>query len=159
MLDEVDLLLHPLKSELHWPLGARGALDFTQGKGGPGLRWRLPQWLLGAVTAAWDGQLTCDVSDSLEASRAVAALKAAVLEGLERRCIQRAPHPVLLDPPFYEAHMRPALTRWALLWLADRGTGRVPQEQARGERGCFGGGDLVGAGLGLAGLAPRLPLL
>jgi hypothetical protein len=30
MMDEVDLLLHPLRSELHWPLGLKLPLDFTQ---------------------------------------------------------------------------------------------------------------------------------
>jgi hypothetical protein len=30
LLDEVDLLLHPLRSELHWPLGLKLPLDFTQ---------------------------------------------------------------------------------------------------------------------------------
>lgn len=29
LLDEVDLILHPLKSELNWPLGAKEPLDFT----------------------------------------------------------------------------------------------------------------------------------
>lgn len=125
MLDEVDLLLHPLKSELHWPLGERVPLDFTQSKSGAGLRWRLPQWLLGAVAGAWDGQLTVDTTDSHEATQAIAQLKQAVKEGLEKCLMQRAPHPVLLDQAFYEERIRPALTRWALLWLADRGTGRV----------------------------------
>ena len=31
MLDEVDMILHPLKSELNWPLGAKLPLDFTYG--------------------------------------------------------------------------------------------------------------------------------
>lgn len=55
LLDEVDLLLHPLRSELHWPLGARQPLDFTrpaaQQPRGPdtddrGLRWQIPLHLL-----------------------------------------------------------------------------------------------------------------
>lgn len=32
ILDEVDLLLHPLKSELNWPLGQKDLLDFTRNK-------------------------------------------------------------------------------------------------------------------------------
>ena len=31
MLDEVDMILHPLKSELNWPLGLKQPLDFTRG--------------------------------------------------------------------------------------------------------------------------------
>jgi hypothetical protein len=30
IMDEVDILLHPLKSELNWPLGLKEPLDFTQ---------------------------------------------------------------------------------------------------------------------------------
>ena len=32
LLDEVDLILHPLKSELNWPLGPKEPLDFTRGR-------------------------------------------------------------------------------------------------------------------------------
>uniref|UniRef100_A0A0G4IG68 ubiquitinyl hydrolase 1 n=1 Tax=Chromera velia CCMP2878 TaxID=1169474 RepID=A0A0G4IG68_9ALVE len=30
LVDEVDMILHPLKSELHWPIGSRLPLDFTR---------------------------------------------------------------------------------------------------------------------------------
>ena len=46
ILDEVDLILHPLKSELNWPLGARAPLDFTAATNPTGLRWRVPYLLL-----------------------------------------------------------------------------------------------------------------
>jgi hypothetical protein len=36
ILDEVDLILHPLKSELHWPLGRRVPLDFSTSRSGDG---------------------------------------------------------------------------------------------------------------------------
>ena len=36
MMDEVDLILHPLKSELNFPIGAKYPLDFNP------LRWKLP---------------------------------------------------------------------------------------------------------------------
>ena len=49
VLDEVDLLLHPLKSELNWPLGLKQELDHTLRRAehateklAAGLRWRLP---------------------------------------------------------------------------------------------------------------------
>ena len=42
VLDEVDLILHPLRSELHWPLGRRVPLDFSKARAGDGLRWKLP---------------------------------------------------------------------------------------------------------------------
>ena len=49
ILDEVDLILHPLKSELNWPLGRREPLDFTHSKLGDGLRWELPFFLMDAL--------------------------------------------------------------------------------------------------------------
>ena len=51
MIDEVDMILHPLKSELHWPIGNKVPLDFTSSPnpGDQGLRWRLPLHLLDAV--------------------------------------------------------------------------------------------------------------
>ena len=78
---------------------------------GEGLRWKLPQWLLGVITAAWDGAMTKDISDSRAATAIVAELFRAFKEGLEERRIQQAPHPVLLDRTFYRERLRPALTR------------------------------------------------
>lgn len=46
LLDEVDLILHPLKSELNWPIGEKHPIDYTRSKKfGIGLRWDL-QWHL-----------------------------------------------------------------------------------------------------------------
>ena len=44
---KVDVVLHPLRSELNWPLGDRHALDFAP------LRWELPAYLLDAVLGAF----------------------------------------------------------------------------------------------------------
>ena len=33
IVDEIDEVLHPLKSELHWPMGQRQPLDFTAAPG------------------------------------------------------------------------------------------------------------------------------
>ena len=51
LLDEVDLILHPLKSELNWPIGPKEPLDLTDGQEGlgPGIRWLLPHQLLEAI--------------------------------------------------------------------------------------------------------------
>jgi hypothetical protein len=50
---QVDLILHPLKSELNWPLGRKRPLDMTRGrpgsKLGDGLRWQIPFHLLDAL--------------------------------------------------------------------------------------------------------------
>lgn len=49
IMDEVDIILHPLKSELNWPLGAKEPLDFTRSRLGNGLRWSIPAHLLDAI--------------------------------------------------------------------------------------------------------------
>ena len=38
LMDEVDLILHPLKSELNYPVGNKEPLDFTNNRIGRGLR-------------------------------------------------------------------------------------------------------------------------
>ena len=46
LLDEVDLILHPLKSELNWPIGDKNPIDYTRSKKfGIGIRWDM-QWHL-----------------------------------------------------------------------------------------------------------------
>ena len=42
LLDEVDLILHPLKSELNWPMGRKDPLDFTR----KGIRWDIAFFLI-----------------------------------------------------------------------------------------------------------------
>lgn len=59
LLDEVDLVLHPLKSELNWPLGPRIALDLTTGERAVGQRWCLPFFLLDAFFFVFTGIATC----------------------------------------------------------------------------------------------------
>ena len=45
LLDEVDLILHPLKSELNFPTGQKFDLDGSE----EGVRWGLPIHLMDAV--------------------------------------------------------------------------------------------------------------
>lgn len=56
LMDEVDLILHPLKSELNFPVGRKEPLDLTKNKLGNGLRWELPFFLLDAVFYATERQ-------------------------------------------------------------------------------------------------------
>ena len=57
LLDEVDLVLHPLRSELNWPLGDLKPLDVTEGSQ-PGLRWLLPWFLLDGLLFTRTGKLS-----------------------------------------------------------------------------------------------------
>lgn len=68
IMDEVDMILHPLKSELNWPLGEKQPLDFTLNSSGNGLRWQIPGHLLDAVFTCCGMPVLADMADSKAAS-------------------------------------------------------------------------------------------
>ena len=121
LLDEVDLILHPLKSELNWPLGRKEPLDFTKSRAGDGLRWEIPFFLLDAVLHHSERVLVSDVSYSQEALAILDGLEAALAEGKRQRVVQTTPHVVVLSRKFYDRKLRPLLARWALTWLLSHG--------------------------------------
>ena len=63
-MDEVDVILHPLKSELNWPLGAKEPLDFTRSRSGNGLRWGIPSHLLDAIFSCCGMPVLADIAES-----------------------------------------------------------------------------------------------
>lgn len=78
LLDEVDLILHPLKSELNWPLGDKTPLDLTMNRSGPGLRWQIPFVLLDAVLYCSTGRTTIQLIDSRDALKVLAEIKSVI---------------------------------------------------------------------------------
>ena len=109
ILDEVDLILHPLKSELNWPMGKKEALDFTRSRAGDGLRWQIPFFMLDAMfcaaAAAGGGKALPAVKydESREALNVLEDLRKKFKEGLEQKVLQRVPHLVLADDDFYHS--------------------------------------------------------
>ncbi|RHY32657.1 hypothetical protein DYB32_002374 [Aphanomyces invadans] len=87
IMDEVDVLLHPLRSELNFPIGNKFPIDLAAN------RWELPLFLLDTIF-----------------SNANAALNDALTYGYSIHALQRFPHLVLLDQGFYHATLRPLLT-------------------------------------------------
>ncbi|CAD2213893.1 Protein of unknown function (DUF3638), putative [Angomonas deanei] len=59
IMDEVDVLLHPLRSELNFPIGARYPIDLS------GPRWRLPMHLIDAIFYMQQGRPSEDVQKML----------------------------------------------------------------------------------------------
>jgi hypothetical protein len=144
LLDDIDLLMHPLRSELHWPLGEQHALDFTAAPGScsvaqsldmqetggfnmsslanspAGMRWQAGFHLL-------DGFFSCHqinegpsvklFSGRPEADSVLQRLRAAVKEGLLAKHIQAFPHLTLLSLDFYHSRLKQILAEWMLLWL------------------------------------------
>ncbi|CAK0868701.1 unnamed protein product, partial [Prorocentrum cordatum] len=148
-LDELDLLMHPLRSELHWPLGEQQQLDFTaapgsQGASGlaggastaAGLHLTHSHVLGSQVGARWqvafhllDGLFCCQLppgpaAASLggqgAAARVLDRIRGAVRRGLEEKCLQASPHLALLSREFYTSELRPLLAEWMLIWLRHR---------------------------------------
>ena len=146
VIDEVDIVLHPLKSELNWPLGDRHPLDFAP------TRWELPWFLLDAVLAAapdpasapgsnvvqlqplpagLGGQGEGTARDATGKEKAVLQrLTEAISTGLASNLMQRVPHLVLLSDAFYNQTLRPILADWLLLWLRRQGLRDVTDDQA-----------------------------
>ena len=51
-MDEVDLILHPMKSELNFPIGNKQELDFSP------QRWQMPIHLLDGIFYAERGRMS-----------------------------------------------------------------------------------------------------
>ncbi|CUG89319.1 zinc finger protein, putative [Bodo saltans] len=141
MMDEVDVLLHPLRSELNFPIGLKYPIDMS------GARWNLPMHLLSAVFstnpigAEEEGDMATTSERQktsllygvahLEATYAATELsfvsttlqsthqqlQAVIQRGLHTKALQREPHMVLLDLEFYRTDMLPLLVQWISLWL------------------------------------------
>lgn len=123
IMDEVDLILHPLKSELNFPIGPKLDLDFAP------LRWKLPIHLLDAIFYADGGSLSVGFKESNRAIDVLDKLKDVVTEGYKQRALQRNPHIVLLNPDFYHKYMKPIIAQWALLWLESQNLTGLSDEQ------------------------------
>jgi len=122
ILDEVDLILHPLKSELNWPMGRRVPLDFSQSASGNGLRWKLPYFILDAIFAVDFGSSTVsEAAGSQEASDLLESIRDAVKAAMKSKQIQSSPHLAVLDRGWYHDILRPLLAQWASIWLRAHG--------------------------------------
>lgn len=112
LLDEVDMVLHPLKSELNFPIGEKFVLDGAE----KGERFSLPIHLIDAVFFAETGRATTFEAGGA-AGDILARLQTAIADGYTARALQRLPHFTLLDVGFYNARLKPILAEWAYLWL------------------------------------------
>jgi hypothetical protein len=87
LIDEVDMVMHPLKSELNFPVGARKLADFAPD------RWDLPQHLLGAILEAHGTVM----AGKVEGTELALELQKHIKDGLDQKMLLKEPHLVLLD--------------------------------------------------------------
>lgn len=95
IMDEVDVLLHPLRSELNFPIGTKYPIDMA------GIRWDLPIHLL----------------EVFFASDLCPKLQEAIQQGYAVHALQKQPHLILLDLQYYTQVLKPLLARWLLEYL------------------------------------------
>jgi hypothetical protein len=134
LLDEVDLVLHPLRSELNYPVG-EGKLPLPPTRSQPphGQRWGIAMHILDPLFwAPFERHTLPDARPDSERDALEAQLADAVAAGIAATKLQASPHAVLLDRAFYDAELKPLWAHWALLWvlaqppldqLAPRGAG------------------------------------
>eukprot|EP00930_Biecheleria_cincta_P027556 TRINITY_DN19334_c0_g1_i1.p1 TRINITY_DN19334_c0_g1~~TRINITY_DN19334_c0_g1_i1.p1 ORF type:complete len:4939 (-),score=993.22 TRINITY_DN19334_c0_g1_i1:298-13221(-) len=123
MIDEVDLVLHPLKSELNFPTGPKSLIHHAPE------RWRLPLHILDGFFAADDPARTpAQLKESHAARQILQELSEVVLDGAEKKQLQKNPHLILLTEDFFHDRMKPILCQWLCLWLTCEHVGRVFEE-------------------------------
>ena len=121
MMDEVDLILHPLKSELNYPIGKREALDFTNNKIGKGMRWEIPFYLLDAISYATTNIIKESIEHSQQMIDILTTLQQNINQGIESNMIQMVPHFIILSRKFYFQQIKPLLCKWMLLFCIQKG--------------------------------------
>ena len=120
LLDEVDLLLHPLKSELNWPIGIKDPIDFSRSKLGMGLRWDMQWHLLDSIFYYENKIMSVDFQDSREAISILENISSVIQQGIAVKAMQHTPHLILLSRPFYHKEIKPLMARWQLLYLRNK---------------------------------------
>ena len=123
IMDEVDLLLHPLKAELNFPIGAKHPLDFSPE------RWTCAIHCLDAVFFVERQSMAVPFHQSGRAHRILEQLQAVIESGYAKRALQRSPHLVLLNVEWYHECMRPVMAQWMLLWLEANHVAGLGSEQ------------------------------
>ncbi|CAJ1330598.1 unnamed protein product [Effrenium voratum] len=128
LIDEVDLVLHPLKSELNFPIGNFEMYDLGCE------RWNLAVHLLDALFLNDEGHAAagtffpelrnCPGKVGEDATACVCHLEERipqiVLQGYEQLSLQKQPHLVLLSRPWYDNNLRRPLAEWLACWIVTR---------------------------------------
>eukprot|EP00946_MAST-07B_sp_MAST-7B-sp1_P004019 g4019.t1 len=116
LMDEVDMLLHPLRSELNFPIGEKFPLTPSPS------RWNLPMHLIDTILKA--SRAAIRYTTSQEASEPLSTsdllvkkLQDALISGFRSQRLQSVPHLVLLDASFYEEEIRGLLVQRAISWM------------------------------------------
>eukprot|EP00439_Symbiodinium_sp_Y106_P005649 s3035_g1.t1 len=128
LIDEVDLVLHPLKSELNFPIGNFEMYDLGCE------RWNLAVHLLDALFLNDEGHAAAgtfypEIRNCIGKAGDAAAARISQLEeeipnivreGYDALTLQKQPHLVLLSRPWYDEKLRRPLAEWLACWIVTR---------------------------------------
>ena len=120
ILDEVDLILHPLKSELNWPIGQKDPIDFSRSRLGTGLRWEIQWHLLDCIFYFTQRKMSVAFKDSREAISILDNIANVIQQGVNQNYLQQTPHLVLLNKSYYHKQIKHLVARWQLLYLRNK---------------------------------------
>ena len=132
VLDEVDVLTHPLKSELNFPMGPKTALEPAP------LRWLVPiviyAGLLTVTTGAPDAEtgrwrVDCPAAAALSQSaagqKALQAMARVMAQAVAAGAVVLQPHVTVVDGNVYHDKVKETVARWITLFLLLRGVAAV----------------------------------
>ena len=115
IMDELDWVCHPMKSELNFPIGTKQPLDF--GETSDGKRWEVALHLFDGFTSAKTQVPPPQWREDKRAYDILRTLSACQQRGFEEDALQRQPHTILLNDKFYRTELLPILAEWMLLYI------------------------------------------
>ena len=123
LFDEVDVIMHPLKSEMIFPIGHQEDLPMTD-LARDRARFNLPIHVIVMMLQAASTSSDVPLSTGSGDSATIRTLCQNISEGIRCKSIQRKVHPrpafdeiICLDPVFYNEKLKPALGKLAVSWL------------------------------------------
>jgi hypothetical protein len=129
LVDEVDLVLHPLRSETNFPIGQKEPLDLSP------KRWEVAFHILDSLFFRSTGRVTTsDFHPEKGSLESLDKISSSMESGEMKSFIQRLPHPILLQKDFYVEEMRHFIARWGIVWL-EKQKEYTQGKEAMGERG------------------------
>ncbi len=112
VIDEVDWVLHPLKSETNFPIGDKKELDLREA------RVEFPIHLFDAVMLASGARPRLTFAQkTAKGEKVLATLSATFATGIKNCFLKDTPHILLLEKNFYFEHILDPMADWALEWL------------------------------------------
>merc|ERR1712166_1607709 len=110
-----DLLLHPLKSELNFPIGEKTKLPESP------RRWTLPMHLLDAIFYGTTNRISVpDFKPNSGTLDLLKEIQLVIQKGEKEYAVQANPHPILLNHNYYNKEIRNLMGQWAYVWLREQ---------------------------------------